>query len=433
VAKALSDLISIQLSPERLEEGSPEERAAFGLLTISVEGRSLTEGYDDWIKGYRQGPLVSAYFLAEWLVWNWWRLGWEPTSRASTWWRAHKVVSIGEGYVWPNITITSDGRRTTLNSLPSRRPDARPFRFLSSEHAEIPSARFEDAVDAFIPQVLERLRTGSILKSNLGDLWEDLAAERSDSSLSKRRKFEAMLGQDPDELEDCLVDQIVDDAQILGAEALGEVLADSGSVSEATSAKGFREEGRRVGFALSAVGISLGKPAGLGSGESPAWQVGVEAAGELRSHLGLASGPISDDRLADLAGLSKGALAEGEASSNLGFIIEEKGAARVALRSRTNAGRRFEFARLVGDRLMASREDRLFPATQTHTFRQKAQRAFAAELLAPFAAVNEFLDGDYSDDARSQAAREYKVSELAIATMLVNNGKLNRDWLLETA
>ena len=101
------------------------------------------------------------------------------------------------------------------------------------------------------------------------------------------------------------------------------------------------------------------------------------------------------------------------------------------LRSRWKTGRRFELARLIGDRVLAARADRpaetLFPATRTYSYRQRAQRAFAAELLSPFAAVDDMLADDLSEDRQTDASRHFGVSPTTIRIRLVNHGRLDRE------
>jgi hypothetical protein len=63
--------LEITLAPERLDEGTPEERACFGLFTICAGEAELTGGMDFFISAYRSGPLVSGYHAAEWFAWNW--------------------------------------------------------------------------------------------------------------------------------------------------------------------------------------------------------------------------------------------------------------------------------------------------------------------------------------------------------------------------
>jgi Zn-dependent peptidase ImmA (M78 family) len=103
--------------------------------------------------------------------------------------------------------------------------------------------------------------------------------------------------------------------------------------------------------------------------------------------------------------------------------------AKVVLRSKWETGRRFDLARLLGDRIVGDKSQRLFPATPTTTYRQKFQRAFAAELLCPYEALEDQLADDYSDEKQEDAANQFRVSPLTIRTILVNRGKIARDDL----
>ena len=110
------------------------------------------------------------------------------------------------------------------------------------------------------------------------------------------------------------------------------------------------------------------------------------------------------------------------------LITPDRQVGKAVLRSKWKEGRRFELARLLGDELLNA-EGSLFPATRAHTYRQNAQRSFAAELLSPFAAVFNMLQGDYSDEKPLDVAGYFKVSVITIRTQLVNHGILDRDYL----
>src|SRR5712692_6185826 len=101
---------------------------------------------------------------------------------------------------------------------------------------------------------------------------------------------------------------------------------------------------------------------------------------------------------------------------------------RVVLRSKWQNGRRFDLARLLGDRV-ASPTGRFFPATRAHTYRQKVQRSFAAELLSPFESVDDMLGGDFSVENREDVAEYFQVSEWTIRSLLVNHHRLEREDL----
>jgi len=74
---------SIEIDWERLEHGTPEERATFGAIGIHVDGVWLTEAHDTFVNRVRQKVHLSGYRLAHWLAWNWWRLRWNRNANGS--------------------------------------------------------------------------------------------------------------------------------------------------------------------------------------------------------------------------------------------------------------------------------------------------------------------------------------------------------------
>src|SRR6516162_7248084 len=99
------------------------------------------------------------------------------------------MTAIGEGYVWPNLTIYSDGMRTALLAHRSTRPDAKPLRYLGAPPCILSSDEFEAAVDAFIPRMLARLRDQGVDETNLDRIWSDILVERADPDLAERRRL----------------------------------------------------------------------------------------------------------------------------------------------------------------------------------------------------------------------------------------------------
>jgi len=459
--------LSITADWERLDEGPPEERACFAAVAILCNDQSLTEGRDGFVNRIRPGPLVSAYHLAEWLAWNWWRLRWEPRSNAPDWPFAHRLTTIGEGYVWPNITIFSDGERTALIAKPTTARPATAFRYISDYAAIVPSLVFEGAVDRFIGQVLGQLQAEHIHGTNLDRLWSELTDERRDIETARRRKLEALLGQDPDTADPVVIDRLLTDAQELGERAVEELAADSPQGGTLLTVDDLRQIAKQSGFSTSprdtarlSADTMLPSPK-----EAPAWRLGVEAARALRVQAGLGSEPVEDGRLADLAAIRPLDLADNSSSRNI-FIVPFGIAARllgsvdwlrrqgkpeagvsfaldqsetessIFLRSHWRSGRRFELARLLADRIVLPVPGTLHVATRASTYRQKMQRAFAAELLCPFDAMDAMLGGDYSTEAQEDAASYFGVSEWVVRRQLVNHRRLAQEDLdedIETA
>lgn len=429
----LSTTLNITLAPERLDDGSAEEQATFGIFSIRSGEVSLTEGFDYFLKGYRQGPLVSGYHAAEWFAWNWWRLRWEPRSASENWAFAHCMTSIGEGYVWPNITIFSDGMRTALISSPASRPDAKPFRYVGAIPLVLPSTMFETAVDDFIVQTISQLRANNLISTNLEKVWADVRTERNDPGLTQRRKLEALLGKDAEDVDDGRADHLIAEYDRLGEGALGEIAADRAqsrhTAQDPPSVETLENVAKENGYEASRNDmVRLGREYPLPKGaQLPAWRVGETAAKFVREQEKLGVAHLSSNRLAQLAGSEEHTLTDLTSGFEIAFALDQaKGASRLVLRSKVKTGRRFELARLVGDRLI-NPNGLLHPATRAHTYRQKAQRAFAAELLSPYEAVDDMLAGDFSPENQEEVASHFEVSPMTIQTLLMNHGRIPRD------
>jgi hypothetical protein len=424
--------LSITADWERLEDGSPEERACFAEVGIYCGDVCLTNGYDGYVKRFRP-PLLSAYHLAEWLAWNWWRLRWEPNRPGTEDWPfAHRLATIGAGYVWPNVTIFSDGERTALIAKPTPERANTLFRYISDLVAVVPSRHFEGALDGFIEQVRGQLRGEVVTDTNLDRIWDQVRAGRQDPESALRRKIEALLGQEPGEGNEAMIERLIEDGKALGGPAMNEVAADHRPGGELLTADVLRDIATNAGFDASPGDVVRLRP-GWGvarPAEVPAWRLGAEAAQALRGQENLGFHPIDNRTLARLAGVEERALQERTAGRQISFALD-KGPieGRVVFRSKWEPGRRFELARLIGERIVNSSVGRLFAATRAHTYRQKMQRAFAAELLAPFAAVDEMLAGDYSQENQQDVAEYFKVSGLTIRTLLVNHHRLEREEL----
>jgi hypothetical protein len=432
VERTLSNELGFVAEWKALERGEPAERACFSAFGIRHGDVWLTEAEDWFAQSLTQKVYVSAFPLAEWLAWNWWRLRWEPRTHAADWPMAHRLSTIGRGYVWPNITIVSDGERVALIAEPTTKRPEEPLRYLVQYAAIVTARAFETALDQFMTQVGARLSLMDITESNFERIWSEVVAERSDPELAQRRKFEALLGADPDESDPEMIERLVADAQTLGKDPMSEIAADRPRTRSLLTAADLRRIAGSSGFAGSShdrVSFAPHTPLPTRT-EVPAWRLGATAARLLREQQHLGEAPISDVKLAELAGVAGRVLAATPQGGQMSFVLSEtNGATETVLRSKWHEGRRFELARLVCDHLI-NPVDKLLPATRSATYRQKVQRSFAAEFLAPFDEVNARLDGEYdSYDSRKEVADHFEVSELTIRTSLVNHRRLEQEDL----
>ena len=436
----MKESLVFSVAPEVLDSGSPEERSCFGMLSVRVGDSILTEGVDQHSSKTRNGPLVSSYHFAEWLAWNWWRLRWEWWYRQGSeedvvcdWEFAHCMSAIGEGYAWPNLTIASDGYQTAVVSVRSH-DDRAMFRYIDAQTILISAKSLESAIDRFISSILKRLDGDGIHATNLHSLWSELTEERRESETAFFRRMEARLGCDPDELDQLeLSRRWLADASRLGNNALEELAAHAAYSSihkEIMSADDVSEVANQCGFDASsrdAVELRRSEP-DMEWGDVEAWRIGEDYARRLRRQESRdAERPITNQLLATFAGVSRSAILDSNRIGEMSFFLDyARSEDRVVLASSWETGRRFALARIVGDRLFGW-QDRLFPVTRSYSYRQKAQRAFAAELLSPFEAVNNMLGADDSEERQNEIAQHYNVSPRTIESMLVNKGRISRE------
>ena len=422
--------LSFTLAPHALDVGSREERATFGALQMQVNGRCLTEGVaSDCSNELLPGPYISGYHLAEWIMWNWWRLLWEPEQARPTreWMFSHCLSSIGEGYVWPNITILSDGCLARVVSAPTA--DAAPglYRYLGAPVAEVVSAEhLQRGLRRLVRTVLERLEGAALANTNLHHLWRDVQLASEDTRAARLRRVEARLGLDPNDVAETAIQASCEAAESLGMDALEEIAADPGANKPETlpTMATVRQSARESGFdAQLRNAVELDRQDGIPAwGTVAAWRVGGAAARSLRRQEGFDGEIIDNNRLSELFGTTSTVLESGSNHTpQLSFMLRDGDLGRVALRSKWETGRRFALARLLGDRLLLQLGEPLRPATEAYTYRQKAQRAFAAELLCPYDALVDFLGTDCSEHRCKEAAEHFRVSSLVIDSLLASN------------
>ena len=425
-------MLTFNLTPQQsADDTPPEEVATFGRLEVRVGDRRLTEGVAHDANDLLPGPNVSGYHIAEWLLWNCWRLRWEarPDVPERGWAFSHSLSSIGAGYVWPNIEMSSDGVRASISSSPTIDPAVGLYRYVGAPVVEMVAASaVEEAIRSFAKTVLDLLDGAGVADTNLHRLWRDVERERGDPEAARLRRLEARLGYDPDEIAAADLRATADAVREFGGDSVEELAADAGWQGATTlpSVEEIASAAERTGMDLhlqDAVRLHAdedGPVQGPVWGEATAWRVGVAAARALRRQDAMDGQPIRNERLAGLAGAPTAVLDETARPSSLSFVLAAGDRAQVALRSKWETGRRFALARLLGDRLLGHVEP-LSPATRAYTYRQKAQRAFAAEFLCPYKAVCDFLGDDRSEEHRHDAASHFNVSPLAIDTVLLNN------------
>jgi hypothetical protein len=390
-------------------------------------------------KSVRKSARVSAYNLAVWFVSNWWRLRWEPKRGAGAyhWDISHKIGAAGGGYLWPDVSFNSDGSTITIQSESALFPfTGQDIRYINNFSTIITAEEFESKISLFVESVIARLLTLRIDAAELIGLWKEVCAERQDLSLSRWRKLEAIMGFDPDDASDYLVVGLQEAADNYGSDAIEEIAAASQEkaldvIKELSGAP--RTESTR----LSIPGFDglRQELRGIKSTLFP-WQRGEEAAQIARRTWSLGEGPVSSEHIADIFEFRQELIFEPskrKGPMSAGFReFESMDRFKVFLNTPYPANQRFALMRLVADNLTAQPDDKLLPASDIKTYRQKFQRAFAQEFLCPYQELKEFIvSSEPNYDDIEDAALHFGVSPLLIKSVLINKGHIGRGTLGE--
>ena len=267
-----------------------------------------------------------------------------------------------------------------------------------------------------------------------------LLAERKSPARRFARKLEALLGLDPDENPKLLEVLRKHWEPKTGKEALGEIAAASSPTEVEMTLK---ETSKAISTARSFADISSlesirpGIQQSWTDGPQVPWLLARDAAAKVRKVWGLGSKPLMTSVMAELLQVSETVL--NHYNPDLPFAVGVRGQNEkklsFVLNRRNPQSRRFDVARVIGDQVGFEFDEKWRPVTNGMTVRQKFQRAFAAELLCPSDEVlrrySVPLERDAIDDAVSETAHEYDVSERLVLSHLVNRG-LAPDFLLES-
>jgi hypothetical protein len=414
----------------------PEHAHSTAMLAMHVDNINLMQNQDIWSKSVRDSVLVSAYPLAMWLASSWWRLNWEPLPAHGTrpvvdWRMAHELGAANHGFVWPQVIFASDSEVVQTWSVASNPNRQQSVRYLNGLDKPVSVALidFQRGIDNFITGVLDRLDAMNCKNTDLFHLWQIIQEDRADPDSEKYRRLEAVMGYDPDGCSQELMAKALKLGDSIGDSAFSELAPVYGNPASQSPLTAIEEIGAASGL--------IGKPTELRSSKSSPssgfpWQRAVAAAGEVRQAIGNENGIIDNNNLFDLLGLCVSDVEQWSPAKRNEVSIgvpETQGKYKFLPRKKHPVARRFEFARFLGDLVLAERmSGQWLTSTDLATSRQKYQKAFAAEFLCPISALQEFLDDDYSESSIEDASQHFQVSLMTVNSLLANNGLIQPSW-----
>jgi hypothetical protein len=419
------------MSPEGAR--GPELRATWARLEIHVGNETVTTLEDTTARSVLGSVFAPLYPVAEWMATNWWFLLHEVEGPGRTgtaqFERRHNLRFGGEGFALPTLRFLPDGEQVLLVWAPDERPDCE-VRFLRSGTARLPRAEVSGVLGAFITSVLARLDAEKVQGTLLSQEWAAICAGPEDEAEFCR--LSAALGQDPYNLEPGQSEALVQAVSSLPPCLLQEFCSAapwSRLSASATELGRLIEAAAGGGSGCDALARLRGEAAGVNLTLAPHEQ-GYGLARTLRSRLELNGQPIrSVHGLGGALGVPatpwEEALA-GRIGKGLGFLdalvaVSNAGIPRFFLPHRREAPRLFALCRAICESLSAP-SDTAAIVTPSHSVRQKRNRAFAAEFLAPAEEIGERLSGSVvSEDEIVELASDYGVSPIVIRYQIENH------------
>ncbi len=420
---------SFRIEQKQLEDRTKEtDDRMQSAISIWLNGICLTELEDrtSEIKLTRRFMRVSALQLADWFAGNWWRLRWEPKEEPTStdWQMSHNLAAAGSGYLWPNLILSSDGETIQAIAKSDDPNSTEPVRYLQNYEGIISAIDFEKAIDNFVNAVINDMPPQVKTNTELTNLWAEVSWERANEYLKDIRKLEARLGYDPGKAPNTLMSQLLEQRRVYGADAIQEIAV--ASKERSLDHLEFLEaevRNRDETVQLPNCNEILAEYQAQTNALDTPWRRGEKAAGIARLVWGIASDRVETRTLNDLFGVNLNRQHQSDLPLSAGLRDCDNSNLRIALHQRSLTGRRFTLARVVADQITTPTDERLLPATNSRTSRQKFQRAFARELLCPTNDLLKFIGNKTpGDDQIDDAAEHFQVSDRLIRFTLINKG-----------
>lgn len=415
---------------------TPEHRATWARVEMTVGQDHVTLVEDKDSLSSRRSIYCPLYPLAEWISFNWWLL--QANSRpaiplellrtGSDDWRAieklgarrHCMRSAGDGFLWPNLIIVPEGSETLLRwSTDGIQPPGRGIRYLGQGNKLVDSVLVTRVLAGVVESVIARLNDQGIDDAPLLEEWD--AIQQADEEEVQFCLAAARLGLDPYSEAAAYENALVRS----GRELQGKLLEDFLNVVNPQRLDSALDW---VASARDVVAGSTGRQELLlttraalrdefSTGDRLPWRRGWRQARRVREECGLDPGaridpgryvtsvsrPLVDGRLQAVGGTGSNLVA---AAVVLGGSPKEN-------------ARRFTLSRALWHFL--AEDDPIFLVTASYNDRQKIERAFAAELLAPARGIEERLGSDsLAEEDLEEIADHFGVSVKVVEHQIQN-------------
>jgi len=400
-----------------------ELRATWCRLSIQIGDTPVTRVYDERAQTVRDEIYCPAYPLAEWLVFNWWPLLNEP-DRQSDAGERHNLRFAREGFALPDLEFFSE--ESCVRAIwKSYRPIAAPVKFTEENFALLENKPFVAEIETFIRMIVARLESKGLSNTALTKEWK--AIQETSNQEREFCETAGALGLDPYDLDDKTANEIIAIDKRLPLEMKREffLAADSTAltkqanwiskcIKQLDNSKIKTQLAGKKGYYRSRLKKTL----------TP-WENGYCFARIFRKEfdLGKPTMPISIDNLCRSGKESFPILYIGnEHKLDAVTKLSSDFGPQIATSNRWENRKGWMLARSICDYSCSDTEESTL-LTRIKSDKQKLNRAFAAELLAPAEGLRQFFSNrsKISREDINDAAEFFGVSEFVVEHQVRNH------------
>lgn len=409
----------------------PELRATWARLEILIDGEPVTRLEDLVAHSIRNAIYGPLYSVAEWIATNWWSLLYEipsPMRMRNGYSRRHDLADAAEGFALPRLTFQPEGKHVLARWEPQQFKDRR-VRFLSNGVARLERRQLEAELSEFVEAVVRRLHDQSVPNTLLAEEWE--AIQNANPEERMFNQAAGLLGKDPYALSDEESREIIAAVESLPSGLVEEFLATVDHeqlLPQSRAVAQFLKKARTSQFDVAMLRGLRDPSRSFPIGLLP-WEEGYEFARQLRLNLGADGRRIRS--MSDLADLFRVEIGQWEQaissrSNSLEFIDAAVAETRMGSpyffvsRPRPEA-RLFALCRALFEYLTAPDGSGAL-VTSAYSERQKRNRAFSAEFIAPADLLRQSITGSVvGDEDIQELAAEFGTSEFVIRHQIDNH------------
>jgi len=411
----------------------PELRATWARLSIMIADTPITRLSDVRNKSIRDSIYVPLYPLAEWIATHWWSLLNECEApglgRQETYALRHNLMGAREGFALPNLEFCPLGQRILLKWRAALIPEKR-VRFIEGGTAYVDPFDLKQAFSSFVNAVVSRLENEGLHNTVLQEEWQSI--NQADKDEEMFCVAAGSLGVDPYAADNMEKEAILVADRTVPPELIDEFLA-VGDVRHLTDQASYlhdivERQGRSDGILMPLIDLRAKMHQRIHQDEP--WEEGYDFARALRAELGLNGKAIASlDEMDRVFRLDHGSFngVTNVGSPNRSFfdglmVTNTRESPSFTIQKKGEKSQRFTLCRSLFEYMTVSGQTSALVSC-AHSDRQKRNRAFAAEFLAPSEVLRTKISGRrVTEEETEELAEEFGVSPYVISHQIENHG-----------